>query len=359
MVRKSEADPAAESLPDSPVEPEVIPAPETTEPVEPPAVDATLEVTAPAPQPAQRRALVFWPLALGGAVAAGLGGGASYGILKTYPALIAAPDLAGVGQTLSDHDKRLGDLSAALAAVPTGTAAVDPAPAIQAAIDPVAARLAAVDQALATLADRMTALESRPAAGPSTPADAAATAAAVKAAEAAAQELKDQAEALRHQAARAKALAGIEAGLESGAAIAPALDSLTAEGITVPEALAAVAQGAPTMAALREVFPQAARDAIAQSLATTPEATTWGRVGQFLRSQTGARSLSPKAGDDPDAVLSRAEAALKVNDLRTALAEIAALPQAGQDRMAEWTKLAGRRLAATDALAALSAEAQP
>ncbi|MGC1487099.1 MAG: hypothetical protein WA784_04835, partial [Albidovulum sp.] len=69
-----------------------------------------------------------------------------------------------------------------------------------------------------------------------------------------------------------------------------------------------------------------------------------------------ARSLTPRAGEDPDAILSRAEAALGTGDLKTALVEIATLPEAGRARLAEWTGLAERRLAAAAAIAALAAD---
>jgi hypothetical protein len=67
------------------------------------------------------------------------------------------------------------------------------------------------------------------------------------------------------------------------------------------------------------------------------------------------RSLAPREGNDPDAVLSRAEAALAAGDLGTALAEAAALPEAGQAAMAGWVGLAAVRQAATAALAELTA----
>ncbi len=62
------------------------------------------------------------------------------------------------------------------------------------------------------------------------------------------------------------------------------------------------------------------------------------------------------AGDDPDAILSRAEAAVGSGDLTTALTEISALPAEGQARMAEWVALATRRQAALAALTTLQAE---
>ncbi|MGB8622217.1 MAG: hypothetical protein WCD16_05310, partial [Paracoccaceae bacterium] len=78
------------------------------------------------------------------------------------------------------------------------------------------------------------------------------------------------------------------------------------------------------------------------------------RIGAFLRTQFGARSLTPREGNDPDAILSRAEAALNAGELKDALDEIATLPEAGQQAMSGWVAKAQKRadaLAAADTLA--------
>lgn len=80
-----------------------------------------------------------------------------------------------------------------------------------------------------------------------------------------------------------------------------------------------------------------------------------GVIGDFLRVQTGARSVEPREGDDPDAVLSRADAAVKAGDIKGALGLIATLPQAGQDAMSGWTGKAAVWVQAKDALTALAA----
>ncbi|MEP2717498.1 MAG: hypothetical protein ABJP42_13320, partial [Pseudophaeobacter sp.] len=64
----------------------------------------------------------------------------------------------------------------------------------------------------------------------------------------------------------------------------------------------------------------------------------------------GARSVTPQEGDDPDAVLSRAEAALQSGDVTTALSEIEALPEAAQTAFADWQSAAQTRLAALAAV---------
>ncbi|NCM97487.1 MAG: hypothetical protein GW948_09390, partial [Rhodobacterales bacterium] len=111
----------------------------------------------------------------------------------------------------------------------------------------------------------------------------------------------------------------------------------------------------PTLAALQAAFPEAARAALDAALRADMGTSLTQRMTAFLRTQTGARSLTPREGTDPDAVLSRAEAALLGGDLAGAQAEIGALPPEAQAAMADWQALAERRLAATDALAALVA----
>ncbi|PJE34836.1 hypothetical protein CVM52_20190, partial [Pseudooceanicola lipolyticus] len=67
----------------------------------------------------------------------------------------------------------------------------------------------------------------------------------------------------------------------------------------------------------------------------------------------GARSVEPRAGDDPDAILSRAEAAVSTGQLQQALDELAALPDAAKPALADWIDSAQRRIAAKQAATAL------
>ena len=73
------------------------------------------------------------------------------------------------------------------------------------------------------------------------------------------------------------------------------------------------------------------------------------RFTAFLRRQTNARSLAPREGNDPDAILSRAEAALSSGDLPAALTELDALPENARAAMDGWIADASAR---ADALAA-------
>ena len=79
------------------------------------------------------------------------------------------------------------------------------------------------------------------------------------------------------------------------------------------------------------------------------------RLSLFLKTHLGARSLEAVEGDSPDAVLSRVGAAVQAGDLSMALTEISALPQGGQDAMADWIGAAQARQEASAAAEALIA----
>ncbi|PCH75319.1 MAG: hypothetical protein COC12_01115 [Rhodobacteraceae bacterium] len=135
--------------------------------------------------------------------------------------------------------------------------------------------------------------------------------------------------------------------LENGTPYASILAELTVAGITIPPALKASANdGVPTLAALSDAFPAAARAALS---ATRAEGTDGGGLGGFLQRQLGARSVAPREGDDTDAILSRAEAAVTAGDLPNALSEIAALPETAQTQMQAWVDTATTRLTALQA----------
>ncbi|PJF09950.1 hypothetical protein CUR21_08745 [Pseudorhodobacter sp. MZDSW-24AT] len=152
----------------------------------------------------------------------------------------------------------------------------------------------------------------------------------------------------------AAALGRVQAAVDSGQPFAGALTDLAE--LEVPETLSSVAEaGVPSRAALEDAFPAAARAALDASLRATMGEGWSDRFSTFLQSTTGARSLVPREGDDPDAVLSRAEAALRAGDLELALTELTSLPPEGQAEMAAWTAMAQTRLDALAAVSSLSA----
>ena len=96
---------------------------------------------------------------------------------------------------------------------------------------------------------------------------------------------------------------------------------------------------------------------------TKPRSLLFGHAGRrlssrsaatFLTDQVGLRSVTPRSGDSPDAILSRAEAALRSGDLPQTLTELGSLPEAAQAPLSDWMDRARTRadaVAAADGLA--------
>lgn len=353
----------------------------------------------PAPAPVTVQRVGFVPLVLGGVVAAGLGFAAGWqGFLPSSGADATAAALA-------DQGARVDALAAEVAALP-------PAPDLA----PLTGEIAALRAEIAPLADRIAALESRMEALERAPANdgtLSATAiaawqqdietlkAAVAAQEAQTQAISDAAaardaelaglqDAMAAQEAemarmveeaaqrlnaaestvagieqeataaatatlRRAVLASLQTAVDSGQPYANLLGELAGSGVEAPEGLAArAADGVPTEASLVEAFPDAARAALSAARAEGLADDGGGGVMGFLRSQLDVRSVEPREGDDPDAILSRAEAALREARLGDALAEIAALPEVVRAAMGDWVAAAEARVAALSALQALA-----
>lgn len=161
------------------------------------------------------------------------------------------------------------------------------------------------------------------------------------------------------RAATARAsLAVIQGSLESGAPFGNALNDLAGSlDEPVPAALEAVAaEGVPTLAAIQDIYPDAARAALATARSEGAAGEESSGLGSFLRNQLDVRSVEPQEGDSADAVLSRTEAALKEGRLNDALAEAAALPEVARGALAEWSTLAEKRAAALDAAVTLASQ---
>ena len=136
------------------------------------------------------------------------------------------------------------------------------------------------------------------------------------------------------------------AALDSGSAFANEVSELQNLGVTVPDALAAASDGLASLGALQADFPDLARAALSASRDADGGSTG---VTGFLQRQLGARSVTPRDGEDPDAILSRVEGALTQGDLAQALAEMEALPDVAKAPLADWAAAARARQAALGA----------
>ncbi|MGR3661014.1 MAG: COG4223 family protein [Paracoccaceae bacterium] len=151
-------------------------------------------------------------------------------------------------------------------------------------------------------------------------------------------------------------LARIQAALDSGVPFVDAVSVLVATGITVPDTLVAVAEtGVPTLIQLQAEFPEAARAALKTTTSVEPDADKISRIGAYFKAQLGARSLEPREGDDTDAVLSRAEAALRSGDVTATISELNTLPEPAIAQMTAWIENAQIRLTSVTSVSALSA----
>ena len=92
-------------------------------------------------------------------------------------------------------------------------------------------------------------------------------------------------------------------------------------------------------------FPIVARLALnsARSEAKDAQGKTF---ADYLKTQLKARSVMPREGMSADAILSRAEAAVKDDRLKDALSELDALDLIARDQMDDWISKAKERLAA-------------
>ena len=130
------------------------------------------------------------------------------------------------------------------------------------------------------------------------------------------------------------------------------IDELKALDVTAPDALTAPADsGVATLAALRDSFAPAAREALAAAREATKGT---GNVMDYIKRPPGARSVAPRDGDDPDAILSRAGAAVDAGKISDALGELEALPETAGAALSEWEAAARARVAAFSAADELS-----
>jgi hypothetical protein len=308
----------------------------------------------PSPKPAPARNGWAGPV-LGGFIAATAG----FALAQFVPNGWPLQDTAALQTALADQQKQTTALQAALdklaqrPATTTDQTVLDRIAALESAKP---ADVAPLEQQLNDLQSRLTALESMPI-GPAASPEMLATqkAAADKvlaAAQATAAQITADAEKSAKAAEAQAALGQLQAALESGAPFATTLPTFA----NLPAILTDNAEsGLPTLASLQTSFPPAARAALEAALRANMGESWSDRVTNFLRTQTGARSLTAREGTDPDAVLSRAEAALNTGDLATTLTEITALPSESQVALADWQAQATKRQAAVDAVAALAA----
>lgn len=101
--------------------------------------------------------------------------------------------------------------------------------------------------------------------------------------------------------------------------------------------------GAPTRAALAAEFDAAAARAATASRNTGEQGAFFDRMGHALSRIVTIRRVGSTVGDEPDAVLARAERQVDEGDIDGALNTLYALPPEGLQAMSSWRAAAERR----------------
>jgi hypothetical protein len=388
MTRRKDPRPEADASPTDPVAVVVDPvdAPDTEapipdavaepapDPVPDPAPDPVRIPPAP-PPPTARQSGLFASLA-GGALAA-LGGFA----LAHYNLLgLAAPDndnaVAALSASLEDAQSRqsaaLEGISGEIAALSDRIAALESAPPPEppdlSRLDDLDQRLAAIEAmpndgtaASTALTAKVAELDRRLSALPTAGSEAEVkrqldeALARLDAAEAEAASRADEAAAAAAAARRAAALDALTSVATDGRPFAAELSAIDDPALST--ALGPFADGGvPTLATLQADFPAAARDSLRVARQISAEDGWSDRLFDFLAAQTGARSLTPREGSTPDAILSRAEFAVSEARVADALAELDLLDPAVKAPLAAWMTAAEGHVAAMTALRAARGE---
>jgi hypothetical protein len=370
-VDGSLAEPAERSEPEASVQPAD---PQSPSEPEPETVPPPLAAPAGSSAAGSRWSGVLGTL-LGGALAAGAGFGLSHFNAFGFSAKDPGAALADLEQRLNEGLAQLRVDQAALAAVQSDLAALaERITSLETAGAPETADLSAIDTAIDDLARRLAVIEALPAGnGEASVAalaarlaelegqlanlqavDQAALEAALarlSAAEAEAARRAAEAAAAAATAARALALDQLRAAVAAGGGFEAELAALNDPDLTTR--LQAYTAGVATLASLQADFPDAARQVL-QLARKSAGSDGWGeRIVDFLAAQTGARSLTPRDGLDPDAILSRAEFALAEGRLADALSELGALSDPLRAPLADWIARAEARLAVQTALEGL------
>ena len=94
--------------------------------------------------------------------------------------------------------------------------------------------------------------------------------------------------------------------------------------------------GVKPLEQLRNTFPKEARSALKEFHTKNDKDKISQKILVFLKTHITTRSLKPISGDSIDAILSRAERSLKLNNLGDALKELKSLPEDAKKFIHNW-----------------------
>ena len=159
---------------------------------------------------------------------------------------------------------------------------------------------------------------------------------------------KEQSMAEEKAATAATQKARLQRLVDAGDPFASVLDELEGDA---PAAIKEAAQdGISSVTELQDAYPEAARLALMSASRAAYEAGEQGWFDTALQTQLGLRSTKPKEGDAADAILSRAEDAVRKGQFASAITTLEALPEAGQAKMQPWIEQAQKRVDVMTAL---------
>ncbi|RJE80562.1 COG4223 family protein [Paracoccus sp. JM45] len=365
--------------------------PDAVKPAQTPFAKEEAKPTPPPAKPAEKTAVKsapvkktgFWPVVFGGVVAAGLGAAAAIYALPHVPPQwqpfpqggpAAAPqDVAALAQQAARRAvaEEMGampapaglpaDLEDRIAALESRPAAPPPAEGGPQGSEQLDSQLAALTQRLDEQQARLDEMaesgsfdpEAAGALQQQIEAAAAEAESRLEAARTEAQELQSAAEASTRRAEAVAAIASLQSALDRGVTPDDARATLEGAGLDTPEALTVEV---PSLTSLQSEFSDAARASLRAALSESSASGEGNMLTNFLRAQTGARSIAAREGDDADAVLSRANAEVEAGRIAPALAEIESLPEAARTTpaMADWLTRATAYTQAQSALTDLS-----
>lgn len=142
-------------------------------------------------------------------------------------------------------------------------------------------------------------------------------------------------------------LLAVRTAAETGVPYSAMIDDIGIETADFPEVVSMHADtGIATLAELQADFAVKSRDVLSLVDSNSSSDGFFGLLGRLFR----VRPLTPRAGDESDAVLSRAEDALRRHDIGGAVSLLESLTAPEQEVMADWSEAASARIAVLAAL---------
>lgn len=154
------------------------------------------------------------------------------------------------------------------------------------------------------------------------------------------------------QAKASLALLALERAVDEGVPYADELDvlaGLAPDTASLDGLRASASTGAPTLSSLKAEFSPAVRNALAASDSSNPTGLM-ARISKLI----SVRPATPQPGQRPAAVISRAEAALEKDNLKSSVQELGSLEDGAANAFADWISKAQRRLDASNAIEELN-----